>query len=486
MKNVRVRFAPSPTGHLHIGASRTVLFNWLFARSQNGVFILRIEDTDRSRSAVEYEQSIIEDIKWLGLNWDEGPEVGGDYGPYYQSKRGELYKKMAIELLEKELAYRCYCTEDELERNRKGALERGVMPKYDGRCRNLTPEDEQRLISEGRKPTIRFRIPKRKIVVHDLVKGDVEFDSDVIGDFVLIRSDGMASFNFAVVIDDATMKITHVIRGEDHLANSARHILLFEALGYPVPKFAHNSMALGPDHAKLSKRHGATSIGEYRKQGFLPSALVNYLVLLGWSSSDGREIFTPQELIQAFSIDRISKSPAIFDIDKLKWINGQHIRRLPLKKLTSLVLPYLKEAGYIASEPSIEEIAWIEKVVEAVQTNLVTLSDVVKSAKLFFEEKLDYSEDALEILKGEQIPTVLKILKEVLEKEDKIDIDMAKVLLKEVAGRLKMKNIKGKGTYHPIRAALTGRISGPELFYVISVLGKEKCLERIEEAMELV
>jgi len=485
LKNIRVRFAPSPTGHLHIGASRTVLFNWLFARSQNGVFILRIEDTDRSRSTIEFERSIIEDIRWLGLDWDEGPEIGGDYGPYYQSERRELYKEMADKLLEKGLAYRCYCTENELERSRKEALKRGVMPKYDGRCSNLTPEDERHLISEGRKPTIRFRVPERKIVVHDLIRGDVEFDSNVIGDFILIRSDGMAGFNFAVVVDDAVMKITHVIRGEDHLANTARHILLFEALGYPVPKVAHNSMALGPDHAKLSKRHGATSIGEYRKQGFLPSALVNYLALLGWSSGDGREIFTLQELIRAFSIDRISKSPAIFDIDKLKWINGQHIRQLSIGELTSLVLPYLKEVSYIVSEPSSEEIAWIEKVVEAAQTNLVTLSDVTESAKLFFEEELDYDEDVLGVLKGEQVPMVLKTFKETLAKEGEIDIEKAKLLLKGVAAELKSQGIKGKEVYHPIRAALTGKLSGHELFYVIFVFGKDKCLKRVEEALRI-
>ncbi|MDO8885977.1 glutamate--tRNA ligase [Candidatus Oleimmundimicrobium sp.] len=486
MKDIRVRFAPSPTGHLHIGTSRTVLFNWLFARSQNGVFILRIEDTDRSRSTVEYERSIIEDISWLGLNWDEGPEVGGKYGPYYQSQRGELYKKAADELLKKGLAYRCYCTEIELEERREEAIKQGVMPKYDGQCRNLTSEDEKSLISEGRKPTIRFRVPKRKIVVHDLVKGDVEFDSNIIGDFILIRSDGMASFNFAVVVDDAAMKITHVIRGEDHLANTARHILLFEALGYPIPKFAHNSMTLGPDHAKLSKRHGATSIGEYRRQGFLSSALVNCLALLGWSLGDGREIFTLQELVQVFSIDRISKSPAIFDIEKFKWINGQHIRKLSIKELTYLVLPYLEEAGYINAKPTAKKVAWIEKVVEAVQTNLVVLSDIKESSKLFFEDKPEYSKDALEVLKEEQVPKVFEVLKKVLAKANEIDIEKAKIILKEVAGELKSHGIKGKGVYHPIRVALTGALSGPELFYVISVFGKEKCLERIEEAIKLV
>jgi len=485
LKNIRVRFAPSPTGHLHIGTARTALFNWFFAKSRNGDFILRIEDTDRSRSTIEFERSIIEDLKWLGLDWNEGPEIEGNYGPYYQSKRGDLYKKFVDELLKKKLAYRCYCTENELEKRRKEALARGVMPKYDGHCINLTSGEEDRFVTEGRKFTIRFKIPKRKIIVHDLIKGDVEFNSDTIGDFILVRSDGTASFNLAVVVDDVTMKVTHVIRGEDHLANTARHILLFEALGYPVPKFGHLSMILGTDHAKLSKRHGATSISDYREQGFLPSAIVNYLTLLGWSSEDGKEIFTLEELSKVFSIERVSKSPAIFDIGKLKWINGQHIRELTVEELTPLVLPHLREAGYIASELSGEEVVWVEKVVRAVQTNLVVLSDITNNAKLFFEDKVGYSEDVLEELKGEQVSMVLKTLEEALAKEDKIDIEKAKVLLKGVAGRLKAGNIKGKAVYHPIRAALTGRLSGPELFYVISVFGKEKCLKRVEEAMKL-
>ncbi|MDI6800247.1 MAG: glutamate--tRNA ligase [Actinomycetota bacterium] len=489
MANVRVRFAPSPTGHLHIGSARTALFNWLVARRLGGDFILRIEDTDLGRSTLVHERAIISDLKWLGLGWNEGPDMGGKYGPYRQSERLGLYKQAANNLLEKGLAYKCYCSQDELEAERQAAQEKGEMPKYSGRCLRITARKEDRLAAEGRKPTIRFRVPKKKVVVKDMVKGDVEFDSEVFGDFILVRSDGTASFNFAVVYDDAAMKISHVIRGEDHLTNTARHLLLFEALGHQPPFFAHMPITLGADHTKLSKRHGATSINEYAEQGYLASALINYLVLLGWSSPDAREIFTPEELIQLFSIGRISKSAAVFDIDKLNWINGQHIRALSADSFTRIVAERLTKAGYIKEINSIENKISLPKIAEAIQTSVVKLADVVESARMFYEDAPRPSEKAIEELKGDGAKMVICALyskMSALEARKDIDFELAKELLKATAGELKEKGLKGKEVYHPIRLALTGLDSGPELFYLISIFGREKCLQRLKGALQYV
>ncbi len=489
MANIRVRFAPSPTGHLHIGSARTALFNWLVARRLGGDFILRIEDTDADRSTLAHERAIMADLKWLGLSWDEGPDVGGKFGPYRQSERLSLYKQSAAKLLEEGLAYKCYCSEKELEAERETALAKGKMPKYSGRCLQITAKEEDRLTAEGRKPTIRFRVPVKKIVVKDMVKGDVEFDSEVFGDFILVRSDGTASFNFAVTYDDAAMKISHVIRGEDHLTNTARHILLFEALGHQPPFFAHMPITLGSDHAKLSKRHGATSINEYADQGYLPTALINYLVLLGWSAPEGQEIFQPEELVSLFSIGRISKSSAVFDIDKLNWINGQHIRALKKEAFLQLVTERLQEAGFVKEPNSIENKLTLPKVAEAIRASVVKLSGVAEAAKIFYEEADEPSIQAIEELKGDEAKLVICDLfsaLSALEERKDIDLEQAKDILKALSERLKEKGIKGKGVYHPLRLALTGRDCGPELFYLISIFGREKSLQRLKEALQYV
>lgn len=485
-KMVRVRFAPSPTGHLHIGSARTALFNYLFAKHEGGSFILRIEDTDRERSADLYEKSILEDLRWLGLNWDEGPEVGGAHGPYYQSQRQKIYQDAASKLITEGKAYFCFCTPDELEAQRQRALAAGKMPKYEVTCFGLSQEEQDRLRSSGRQPTIRFHVPPGKIRFEDMLHGQLTFESEVIGDFIILRSDGTASFNFAVVVDDALMKISHVIRGEDHLPNTPRHVLLCEALGHPLPVYVHHPLVMGKDGGKLSKRHGATSVSEYRKIGYLPEAIINYLSLLGWSSESGREIFRLEELIEEFKLKRLSKSPVIFDYEKLNWINGQHIRNLDPSRLAKMISPYLVDAGFLRREQMEGKSDWLLKVAEAVQSNLVVLADAPEYVRIFFEEKPEFSSDVLEVLKGAQVTLVLQTLKSALLGSKEIDYEQAKELLSRVGNDLKAQGIKGRSAFMPIRAALTGKTSGPELFYVLAIFGKEKCLRRIEEAQRLI
>ncbi len=483
MNKVRVRFAPSPTGRLHIGTARTALLNWLFARKERGFFIVRIEDTDRSRSTIEYEESILEDLAWMGLNWDEGPDIGGDYGPYRQSERFELYQMRADELLRSGQAYRCYCTPEELEERRKKRLAIGLMPKYEGTCRNLTADQEAECLAQGRKPAVRFRVPDEKIIVQDLVRGEIEFSSDVIGDFIIMRSDGSPSFHLAVVVDDGEMGITHVIRGEDHITNTAKHVPLFQALGYPIPKFAHNAMILGPDGGKLSKRHGATSVGEYREKGYLPEAIDNYLALLSWAPEDTREVFSPEELAAAFEVERISKSPAIFDVNKLNWLNGQHIRSAGLERLTNLCIPYLKDAGLIPqAEPSQEEFAHLVKIVEAVRGNLTVLSEIPEYARIFLS-KYEIQPEAVEWLKKTQAPEVLSALLEQIRNHGELDFEGGRELVNGLRDMFKPLKITGKDLFMPVRVGLTGAVKGPELPFVLNILDKDEAIRRVEAAI---
>ena len=348
MEKIRVRFAPSPTGYLHIGNARTALFNWLFARHYGGCFILRIEDTDTDRHVAEAEGLIIQDLKWMGLDWDEGPDKGGPYGPYRQSDRLDIYQSYAQKLVESGRAYYCYCTPEELEASRQKMLASGQTPQYDGRCLHLSDEQKKEFEKEGRRPSVRFRTLGDAVVVNDLIRGEVSFDGQTIGDFIILRSDGRAAYNFAVVIDDIQMEITHVLRGEDHLSNTPRQVLIYQALGFNPPQFGHMPMILGPDRTRLSKRHGATSVVSYREKGYLPEAINNYLALLGWSSPDEEEILPQEKLVQKFTVDRISRSAAIFDLTKLNWMNGNYIREAELDRITRLCIPFLKEKGYLA------------------------------------------------------------------------------------------------------------------------------------------
>jgi nondiscriminating glutamyl-tRNA synthetase len=475
---VRVRFAPSPTGLLHVGNARTALFNFLFARRMGGAFILRVEDTDRVRSTKEFEEAILKDLRWLGLEWNEGPERPGDFGPYRQSERLDLYRRYASELAEKKKAYRCYCTEEELEEKRRRFLARGIPPRYDGHCRNLKPEEEQSLIGSGRSPSLRFRVNARSVEFEDLVRGRMSFDGQKIGDFVILRSGGVASYNFAAVIDDSLMKVTHIIRGEDHLANTARQLLLYRSLEFSPPQFGHLSMILGTDRAPLSKRHGVTSVSHFREAGYLPEALVNYLALLGWSSVSGQEIFTMEELMKNFSLNRLSRSPAVFDQGKLNWVNRAHLRRIHGEEALGLARPFLLKSGMKVEglSPS-----WLIAALETVWPEVDTLSQLGDRLGFLFDEGRSLEPEARRILSQEETRKLIKGLREELNSVEEIDPQNCRRILSSLAKRV---GTSGKGLFMPLRAVLTGRTHGPELEKVFVLLGKEKVLKRADWALK--
>lgn len=463
----RVRFAPSPTGNLHLGSARTALYNWLFARHNKGNFIIRIEDTDFARSRPEFERSIIGDVKWLGLNYDEGPGKGS-CGPYKQSRRISLYKAKANQLLKEGKAYFCFCAPKESEEKPE---------KCD--CYNRTKREVMALRGSNILPAIRFRVDNIKINFNDLVYGQKEFDGHAIEDFIILRSNGMPTFHLSVVIDDGEMGITHVIRGNDHLPNTPKHILLFKALGYKVPKFAHHSLIMGKDGSKLSKRHGATSVWQYRDLGYLPVAIVNYLALLSFQPEGTEEIFSLEELIKYFDLTKLSRSPAIFDIDKLNWINGQHIRSYNLKRLTKLVIPFLDSEDVKKVDSK-----WLERFVEATRDDYITLKDAKQSAGIFFKPVI-FNSEAKEWLAKVDSKEVLRGLKGLLELNKIKNFDDSRVVLKSLSKQMKEKGIKGKSVFMPVRAALTGQTSGPELFYLLALLDKDELLKRIDKAVDL-
>jgi nondiscriminating glutamyl-tRNA synthetase len=416
MSKVRVRFAPSPTGYLHIGGARTMLFNWLFARHHGGSLILRIEDTDVERSTDASTDAIIESIKWLGLDWDEGPIVGGEYGPYFQSERLDIYREYAERLLKSGHAYRCYCTPEELSEAREAAMKAGKPPGYTGRCRQLSLEMIRAYEAQGRKPALRFKVPEGETVVNDIVRGDVVFQNEHIDDFVILKSDGYPTYNFAVVIDDALMKITDVIRADEHLPNTPKQIMMYKALGFELPRFAHVSMILGKDKTKLSKRHGATSVTQYRDDGYLPEALINYLVLLGWAYDAEQQIFSREELIQKFTLDKVSKNPAIFDPDKLLWMNGHYIREQDNEVLVDLAIDHLRKAGLVSEEPSNEELSKVRAVVSILKERIRTMGDIVSQGDFFFTDEFAVDDEAIsKFLTRDYVPETFEALKARLE-----------------------------------------------------------------------
>src|SRR5205807_5728502 len=362
---IRARFAPSPTGQIHVGNARTALFNWLFRSRQGGVYVLRIEDTDLERSEARYETQLLEDLKWMGLDWDEGPDTGGSYGPYRQSDRTEIYRTTALRLVQQQKAYYCFCTSEELERERQQAVASQSAQVYSGKCRRLEPGEAERRLAAGEAAAVRLKIPEHPIKFHDIVHGPVEFASEVVSDLIIVRSTGMPVYNYVVVIDDAEMKITHVIRGDDHLSNTPKQVALYEALGLPVPEFAHLSTILGPDRERLSKRHGATSIANFRDMGILPEALVNYLALLGWAPTGGtRETFTPQELVKEFSLERVTPSPAVFDMEKLYWLNRHYIKQTQSERIHNLARPFFQKAGLLPEQPDAAAEKWLGSVMD--------------------------------------------------------------------------------------------------------------------------
>lgn len=477
---IRVRFAPSPTGYLHIGNARTALFNYLFARENQGKFVLRIEDTDRERSRKEYEDSLMEDLKWVGIEWDEGPDIGGEYAPYRQSERIEIYREFAEKLLKEGKIYKCYCTKEEIEeRNKKAGKDKSSG--YDNKCRNLTNEEFVLYKLQGREPVLRFKVEPKIIKVNDLIRGEVSFDGRGISDFVIMKSDGTPIFNFAVVIDDFLMKITHVIRGEDHLSNTPKHILIFESIGAPIPQFAHMSMTLGPDKARLSKRHGATSVMAYKENGYLPEAFFNYIALLGWGTTESQELFTREELIKEFSIERCHKASAIFDQNKLLWMNGHYIREKSIPELARLSLPFLKEAGLISENPDSEELLNLEKLIGLGQERVKTLKEMSDFISAFLKEPV-YEQKACDKFLDEKGIDVLKAILPFLEKLENFD---HKSLEEAVRKFCEETNCKTGAIFHPLRVAVSGSTKGPGLFEMMEVLGKEKVIQRIKEVIKI-
>lgn len=470
------RFAPSPTGELHVGNARTALFNWMFARHWGGNLILRIEDTDESRSALSYQINLLDDLKWLGLDWDEGPGKDGAHGPYKQSERLDIYSDHLKKLIDSDLVYPCFCTEEELDEERQTLILSKRMPRYMGKCRNLSGAEREALAVQGRKPSYRFKVPQTSIEFNDLIRGPIKFEGESIGDFIIVRSNGMPAYNFAVVIDDHLMAITHVIRGEDHLSNTALQIMLYRAFGYKPPAFAHHCLILGKDHAKLSKRHGSVSVGEFRRRGFLPEALLNYLGLVGSSFADGREIFSQSEMIEDFSLERASKSGAVFDEDKLRWLNAIYIRSLATDDLIMRLQPFLHEFGF---QPKKLDPQWLKNVIEIVKDELTTLADIGEHIDLFFDDRYEISSDAKHVLDTANARKVVRSFGEYLADATGSPQEIYIAAIKHAKEK---SGVKGRDLFMPVRAALTGKIIGPELDKVFVILGKDSACKRLKWA----
>ncbi len=466
MTRPRVRFAPSPTGHLHVGNARTALFNWLLARGHDGTFILRIEDTDSERSTAASEQAIIEDLHWLGLEWDEGPDLGGPHRPYRQSERLALYGSYARDLIRRAQAYYCFCAAAELEAERKAAHAAGVAPKYGGRCRAIPPEDAARRLADGARAAVRFVVPSgRDIAFDDLVRGDVSFNTDLIGDPIIIRSDGRPAYNFAVVIDDALMEITHVVRGEDHISNTPRQILIYEALGFAQPRFAHLSLVLGPDHAPLSKRHGATSVAEFREKGFLPEALVNYLALLGWSPGEGQELVDIREVAKRFEPQDVSHSAAVFDPPKLAWMNRQYMKDAAPARIARESLQYFVRAGFV-TQPTDVAVAYLMSLLPMAIGSVDRLDEIPSRVSFVFG--WDAGQAAQLVAAEAEGANAVKAMAQEVG-----DAPLDRDAFRHAAARARQQTgLKGRALFHPLRVALTAADSGPELDLAVPAIDR--------------
>lgn len=470
-EEIRVRFAPSPTGHLHIGGARTALFNWLYAKNTKGTFVLRIEDTDRTRSTDEYIEAIIEGMKWLGLDWDEGP--------FRQTDRFDVYRSYCDKLLKEDKAYYCYCSAEELETRRKEAMAQGKSVKYDGRCRNVT---EGQAPSSERHGTVRFKMPQQgQTVVEDLLRGNVVFENEQLDDLIILRSDGTPTYNLTVVVDDVDMRITHVIRGDDHLNNTPKQIQLYQAFGYAVPKFAHLPMILGADKTRLSKRHGATSVMAYYELGYLPEALVNYLVRLGWSYGD-QEIFTRDELVTHFSFEHVGKAAAVFNPEKLLWMNSQYIMNSTPEKLAELVRPFLVKEQVIHDDKPLDA-AWLARAVHTLQERAKTLVELAGSLRYYIAEDVVFNEKAKEKFLNEKSRDLLIELKKGISFLSEFSTPEIENLFKTI---VENHGVKLGALAQPVRVAMTGGTESPGIYEVLDVLGKEKVLKRLEKAISLI
>lgn len=479
---VRVRYAPSPTGDPHLGNIRTALFDWLLARRHGGQFILRIEDTDRARYVESGVQAQVEALRWLGLDWDEGPDVGGPHAPYVQSERLSLYRRYSDQLLESGRAYLCFCSPERLDQVRKDQQSRKEPPKYDRRCRNLTPEDRRAMSEQGIVPVVRFKTPLGSVTItQDALRGTIDFQNDTLDDFVLLKSDGFPTYHLASIVDDHLMQITHVLRGEEWLSSLPRHILIYQSFGWPPPVFAHLSTILGPDRSKLSKRHGAHSALEYRAQGYLPDALVNFLALLGWSLDDRTEIIDRATLIKHFGLDRVLPNPAVFNAEKLLWMNGVYIRALPAGELAERVRPFLEE--HLGREVDRDRLL---RIVPLVRERIKTLREIVDMADFFFEEELRYDVPSLLGKKFAGAPQrAAEGLERVLaaaERLDRWDHESLEASVRPLAEEMA---VKAGDLFGVIRVAVTGKKATPPLFETMEVLGRDRTLARLRRALEL-
>jgi nondiscriminating glutamyl-tRNA synthetase len=486
--SIRVRFAPSPTGYLHIGGARTALFNWLFARHMGGTFILRIEDTDEVRSTDESVTGILESMTWLGLDWDEGPlytggksipaESRGDYGPYFQMKRLDKYQAACDTLIAAGQSYPCYCTSEEVDKMREIALLAKRPPKYDGTCRNLTVDQRKAKETEGRKKSVRFKTAQEGHTrFTDIVRGEMDFENALLEDFIILKTSGIPTYNFACVIDDSSMKVSHVIRGDDHLSNTPRQILVYQALGLALPQFAHLAMILGSDGARLSKRHGATSVMDYKEGGYLPEVLLNYLALLGWGTEDSQQLFTQKDMVEKFALERCGRSPSTFDPAKLLWMNGEYLRHKSVPELAALASPFLEQKNLPSTGPVVEGAIGLEREKAKLLTEIPALVDFL------ITDEVTYREEAF--AKVLRAPGAKEILEELVKRLDALNpFDLAGIeaLCKTLA---KDRGVKNGAIFHPLRVSVSGRTEGPSLWHMIDYLGKDRTLGRIKKAQSL-
>ncbi len=486
MGELRVRFAPSPTGYLHIGGARTALFNYLYAKHNGGRFVLRIEDTDMGRTIADSAEKMMESFKWLGLNWDEGPIVGGPAGPYEQSQRRNLYEKYARTLMDRGLAYKCYCTPQELEAEREQARLAKKAPRYSGRCRSLTEERVQALENEGRKYAIRFLTPDEGYtVVNDLIRGEVSFQNEEIADFIILKSDGLPTYNFACIIDDWLMGITHVLRADEHLSNTPKQMMLYRALQAPMPKFAHVPMILAPDRSKLSKRHGAQTVEEFRDKGYLPEAILNYLALLGWTPPDAtKEIMSLQYMTEVFDLSRVSSTAAVYDVNKLTWMNGQYIKQLEPWELALKLIPFIEAAGLASKDDLLRRKEWLKEAVLTMQERARTLEDLAKGMDYYFRPPDSYDEKGVK--KHFAKADAQELLEKCAERLSHIScwtLENCDQAYTEIAQK---KGIGRGRLIHPTRLALSGKTFGPGLFDIMHVLGKTETISRLRTAIQFI
>ncbi|MDR5659919.1 glutamate--tRNA ligase [Serpentinicella sp. ANB-PHB4] len=482
---VRVRFAPSPTGFVHIGSLRTALYNYLHARKNSGKYILRIEDTDQNRYVEGAIENMLSAMQWAGVNHDEGAIIRnddlvqiGEYGPYVQSERLEVYKKYIEILIEKGQAYYCFCSKERLDEVRDEQKKAGLNQKYDGKCRELSKEEIKKKLDNGETHVIRLKLPENyDIKFEDVVRGNVVVNTVDMDDQVLIKSDGFPTYHFAVVVDDHLMRITHVIRGEEWLISTPKHVYLYQAFGWEVPLYAHLPNILNADKKKLSKRQGDVAVEDFMKKGYLPEALVNYIALLGWSPEDNQEIFSMKELEENFSLERVSKSGGVFDINKLNWVNAHYIKEKPIEEITDLAIPYLIESGYIAEGQVQEKYDWIKDLVSIIRINLNNLSEIGEKVAMFFNDEFKLSEEATDVIAEEHVPELLELLKTKINNADSIDVSDIKSIIKEIQKEL---GVKGPKLFKPIRVAVTGESHGPDLPQIMKILGKKNMLLRID------